>query len=261
MKWTKPVISIFCVCLCVFFGALIVYLQQKSPVHVGTIENSYPFHFSDAEGDSLGMNVDLINGLNSASFHEIDLSAYPKNRLLEKFLNQEIDVLMGPSLEGSILEKYVTALGPGYAGPDILILTRNNVQIRSWENLSKRRVCLQLEEGIGEALIDEYQLKPVLFKTNEMALNALKNGRCAAFLQSTLSLDIVDKTFGATYTFLSLDENKHYFYCLKENRSCQKVMGQVLTSFMKTDAFRKILLRWRFYQFQKTQNSLVQREP
>lgn len=214
-------------------------------IKVGVILNQYPFVFTSEKGQNIGLDIDIASEIKESHKTQVTIHKVQREEALQKLLYGDIDALMISALAGERYKTILEAVEPSYASFPLIVLSRRDIVIHSWEDLRNKRVCSILGSGINDVLLTTYDAEPLLFKENSSALDALKNGRCYAFLQKSISSDLVDKTSSAfNHGFLKTHLNQYHFYYRKDDHKVRDFLEEAMADLRARKVLDRLLNDW-----------------
>ena len=149
---------------------------------VGVKADYRPYGYLDPNGDIVGIEPDLAQ--DAADTLGVELELVPvvaSNRM--QFLEQgKIDVMIATMSDTAERRGVVDIIDPDYYSSGTNILARKESEFSSWEDLEGAPVCGVQGAFYNRKTEEEYGAEIVGFTGTSEALNALQQGRCAAFV-------------------------------------------------------------------------------
>ncbi|RDD61410.1 transporter substrate-binding domain-containing protein [Ferruginivarius sediminum] len=157
-------------------------VMERGTLVVGVKADYKPYGFLNPDGDIVGIEPDLAQDVADTLGVELELvPVVASNRM--QFLDQgKIDLMIATMTDRPDRRKVVNILNPDYYSSGTNIIARKSAEFDEWEDLEGVPVC-----GIQGAFYNrktqrEFGAKIVGFTGTSEALNALQQGRCAAFV-------------------------------------------------------------------------------
>lgn len=157
-------------------------IEERGKLIVGVKADYKPYGFLNPDGEIVGIEPELARDV--ADLLGVDLELVPvvaSNRM--QFLDQgKIDLMIATMTDRPDRRKVVKILNPDYYSSGTNIMAPKSAEFESWEDLDGVPVC-----GIQGAFYNrktqrEFGAEIVGFTGTSEVLNALKQGRCAAFV-------------------------------------------------------------------------------
>ena len=195
MKWRRvvPMLIVFGIMTLVFWSregmaGTLQDVKARGVLIAGVRTDLVPFGFLDAKGMNRGFDVDIAHVLAKALFGKEDAVQFvPVTRSNGRdFLNEKkIDVLLGgltPESHQRGVDNSIPYFESGY-----LILARDDSKIARYQDLAGKNVATILDSTADSALRELVpQANRVVFKRHSEALDALKDRRVDAFVDTAL---------------------------------------------------------------------------
>ena len=157
-------------------------IKNRGTLIVGVKADYRPYGFRDAEGNIVGLEVDLAMDVAKKLGVELDpVPVISANRL--QFLSQgAVDLLIATMADRQDRRKVVRIIEPPYYSSGTNIMSRKKARIKAWEDLREQPVC-----GIEGAFYNRktrkaFRARILNFKGTAEVLDALDRQRCVAFV-------------------------------------------------------------------------------
>ena len=155
---------------------------QRGTLVVGVKADYKPYGYLDPDGNIVGIEPDLAK--DAADALGVKLKLVPvvaSNRM--QFLEQgKIDIMIATMTDTAERRNVVNILNPDYYSSGTNIMARKKSNFSKWNDLDGVPVCGVQGAFYNEKTAREFGAKIVAFTGTSEALNALKQGRCAAFV-------------------------------------------------------------------------------
>ncbi len=193
-------LSLFTVCVVVGWAAVASSAQaactndtlkkvlERGKIVVGVKADYKPWGFRDPSGKIVGMEVDMANDVGEALGVEVDtVPVQSSNRM--QFLQQgKVDIFIATMSDRSDRRKVVGIPEPPYYTSGTNVLAAKKVGLKSWNDLEGKPVCGKQGAFYNKIVAKRYGAKIVAFVGNAEAKQALKDGRCVAWVYDDASI-------------------------------------------------------------------------
>jgi polar amino acid transport system substrate-binding protein len=157
-------------------------IKSRGKLIVGVKADYRPYGFRDANGNIVGLEVDLA--VNVAEKLGVELELIPvvsANRI--QFLRQgAIDLLIATMADRPDRREAVHIVDPPYYSSGTNLLSRRKTRITAWEDLRKQPVCGIEKAFYNRKIRKTFGAKILQFKGTAEVLDALDRDRCVAFV-------------------------------------------------------------------------------
>lgn len=155
---------------------------DRGRIVVGVKADYRPYGYLDQSGNIVGIEPDLAQDV--ADLLNVELELVPvvaSNRV--EFLDQgRIDLMIATMTDTAERRGTVDIIDPDYYSSGTNILARKTSSFKSWEDLDGAPVCGVQGAFYNRKTSEEFGAEIVGFTGTSEALNALEQGRCAAFV-------------------------------------------------------------------------------
>jgi len=166
------------------------HLQQileRGVVHVGVLGAFKPWSFPSPDGSMQGIEIDLAQSVADALGVKLEpVVVTSANRM--QFLQQgKIDVIIGGMYDTAERRKAVGIIEPAYwtSGPTLMAKTG---VIKDWKEIAGKPVCAKQGTFYNKQVETEYKATLVAFTGNTEGKEALRSGKCIAWLYDDASI-------------------------------------------------------------------------
>lgn len=157
-------------------------IEERGKIVVGVKADYRPYGYLDPDGNVVGIEPDLAQDV--ADTLGVDLEMIPvvaSNRM--QFLDQgKIDVMIATMTDTAERREVVNILDPDYYSSGTNIMARKESGFEKWEDLDGVPVCGVQGAFYNEKTAREFGADIIGFTGTSEVLNALDQGRCAAFV-------------------------------------------------------------------------------
>jgi polar amino acid transport system substrate-binding protein len=161
---------------------------ERGKVVVGVKADYKPWGFRDPSGKIVGMEVDMAQDV--ADTLGVKLEVVPvqsSNRM--QFLQQgKIDLMIATMSDRADRRKVVGVPEPNYYTSGTNVLAAKKHGFKKWQDLTGKPVCGKQGAFYNKIVEQRYGVKIVAFVGNAEAKQALKDGRCVAWVYDDSSI-------------------------------------------------------------------------
>lgn len=178
--------------VCVFMTALAVSgaatagdlgdVLESGTLTVGVKADYKPYGFLDTDGNIVGIEPDLAKDAADTLGVELELVAVVASNRMQFLEQGKIDVMIATMTDTDERRGVVNILDPDYYSSGTNIMARASSNFEKWEDLKGAPVCGVQGAFYNRKTEEEFGAEIVAFTGTSEALNALKQGRCAAFV-------------------------------------------------------------------------------
>lgn len=157
-------------------------IAERGKIIVGSKADYRPYGYLDEGGNIVGIEPDLARDVADTLGVELELVAVTASNRME-FLDQgKIDVLIGTMTDTAERRGVIDIIDPDYYSSGTNIMARKESNFESWEDLDGAPVCGIQGAFYNRKTSEEFGAEIVGFTGTSEVLEALKQGRCAAFV-------------------------------------------------------------------------------
>ena len=157
-------------------------VQKRGELVVGVKADYRPYGYLDPNGDIVGIEPDLAQDVADALGVDLKLVAVVASNRMQ-FLDQgRIDLMIATMTDTAERRNVVNILNPDYYSSGTNIIARKKSNFEQWDDLDGAPVCGVQGAFYNEKTAREFGAEIVAFTGTSEALNALQQGRCAAFV-------------------------------------------------------------------------------
>jgi polar amino acid transport system substrate-binding protein len=176
-------------------------VRERGKIVVGVKSDYKPWGFIDTDGKIVGLEIDLAQDVADALGVDLEVVAVQNlNRM--QFLEQgRIDLLIATMTDRKDRREVVGIVQPNYYSSGTNGLARKSLNLKSWEDLRDKPVCTKQGNFFNKMMEEEFGLKIIAFTGNAEAKQALRDGRCLAWLSDDTSIqgDLQDPAWSEEY--------------------------------------------------------------
>lgn len=157
-------------------------IQERGKLIVGSKADYKPYGYLDPDGNIVGIEPDLAQDVADTLGVELELvPVVASNRM--QFLEQgKIDIMIATMTDTAERREVVNILDPDYYSSGTNIMARKSANFEEWDDLDGVPVCGVQGAFYNRKTSEEFGAEIIGFTGTSEVLNALKQGRCAAFV-------------------------------------------------------------------------------
>ena len=226
-----------------------VAAQQKKELIVGTEPSFAPFEFPDGkDGEITGFDMDLIKAMaKKMGYEKVTIKGMGFDALIPAMNAGNIDVIISGMSITDARKKQVLFTDPYYESGLMVIVKKDNNEIKSFDDLKGKRIGVQLgTTGAQEAEKIE-GAKVTNFDTSDLACIELKNGNVDAVISDLPVLQYFLKQKGSSYAKAVGTPKKGDFYGIaapKDKKDLVDGMNKALKELKDSGEYKKIYTKW-----------------
>jgi len=158
------------------------WIKNHPRIRFGVDPEFAPFEYITSDGLFQGMTSEYIEILNKRLGLNMQLVKYNSwKEVIEKAINKELDVLPCVCITHS-RKKYLNFSMP-YINFHRAIITRSDIPfLTGIQDIENMKVAVQLNSSHEDYLLENTNIKPIIYPTLKKALLATSNGRVQAFI-------------------------------------------------------------------------------
>jgi polar amino acid transport system substrate-binding protein len=157
-------------------------VMESGTLTVGVKADYKPYGYLDSDGNIVGIEPDLAQDVADTLGVDLELVAVVASNRMQ-FLDQgKIDVMIATMTDTAERREVVNILNPDYYSSGTNIMARKASDFETWDDLEGAPVCGVQGAFYNRKTSEEFGAEIVGFTGTSEALNALRQGRCAAFV-------------------------------------------------------------------------------
>ncbi len=160
---------------------------ERGKVVVGVKADYKPWGFRDSDGSLVGMEIDMAKDVAAALGVELELVPVQSSNRMQFLEQGKIDLMIATMSDRSDRRKVVGIPEPNYYTSGTNVLAKQGV-VSKWEDLSGKPVCGKQGAFYNKIVSQRYDAKVVAFVNNAEAKQALRDGKCIAWVYDDSSI-------------------------------------------------------------------------
>ena len=223
--------------------------QQKKELIVGTEPSFAPFEFPDGkDGEITGFDMDLIKAMaKKMGYEKVTIKGMGFDALIPAMNAGNIDVIISGMSITDARKKQVLFTDPYYESGLMVIVKKDNNEIKSFDDLKGKRIGVQLGTTGAQESEKIEGAKVTNFDTSDLACIELKNGNVDAVISDLPVLQYFLKQKGSSYAKAVGTPKKGDFYGIaapKDKKDLVDGMNKALKELKDSGEYKKIYTKW-----------------
>lgn len=162
-------------------------VMERGKLVVGVKADYKPWGYRDSSGSIIGMEVDMAKDVADAMGVELELVAVQSSNRMQFLQQGKIDLMIATMSDKADRRKIVGITDPNYYTSGTNVLAKKGV-VSSWQDLNGKPVCGKQGAFYNKIVAQRYGAEIVAFVGNAEAKQALKDGRCIAWVYDDSSI-------------------------------------------------------------------------
>lgn len=155
---------------------------ESGTLTVGVKADYKPYGYLDSDGNVVGIEPDLAQDAADVLGVDLELIEVVASNRMEFLEQGRIDVMIATMTDTNERRGVVEILNPDYYSSGTNILARESSEFSDWSDLDGAPVCGVQGAFYNRKTEEDFGADIVGFTGTSEALNALQQGRCAAFV-------------------------------------------------------------------------------
>jgi polar amino acid transport system substrate-binding protein len=166
---------------------------ERGVVAVGVKADAKPWGFRETSGNIVGLEIDMAQDVANALGVKLELVPVQSSNRIQFLEQGKIDLMIATMSDLPERRKVVGIVDPNYYASGTNVLARKGA-VTKWEDLRNKPVCGKQGAFHNKAAEQRYGAKVMAFVGNAEAKQALKDGKCVAWLyeDSSIATDLMD---------------------------------------------------------------------
>lgn len=163
-------------------------VMKRGNVVVGVKADYKPWGFRDTSGKIVGMEADMAQDVADALGVNLELVAVQSSNRMQFLQQGKIDLMIATMSDRTDRRKVVGIVEPNYYTSGTNVLAKKSAGLKKWAQLKNKPVCGKQGAFYNKQVSQKYGAKIVAFVGNAEAKQALKDGRCVAWVYDDSSI-------------------------------------------------------------------------
>lgn len=160
---------------------------DRGKLVVGVKADTRPWGFRDSNGDLVGMEIDMAKDVAKALGVDLELVVVQSSNRMQFLQQGKTDLMIATMSDKADRRKIIGAIDPNYYTSGTNLMAKKGV-IKSWSDLNGKPVCGKQGAFYNKIVAQRYGAKIVAFVGNTEAKQALRNGKCVAWVYDDSSI-------------------------------------------------------------------------
>jgi polar amino acid transport system substrate-binding protein len=160
---------------------------ERGKLVVGVKADYKPWGFRDSSGNLVGMEIDMAQDVADALGVELELVPVQSSNRMQFLQQGKIDLMIATMSDKANRRKVVGIPSPNYYTSGTNVLAKKGV-VTSWADLNGKPVCGKQGAFYNKQVSQKYGAKIVAFVGNAEAKQALRDGKCVAWVYDDSSI-------------------------------------------------------------------------
>ncbi len=160
---------------------------ERGKLVVGVKADYKPWGFRDSSGNLVGMEIDMAQDVADALGVELELVPVQSSNRMQFLQQGKIDLMIATMSDKANRRKVVGIPSPNYYTSGTNVLAKKGV-VSSWADLKGKPVCGKQGAFYNKQVSQKYGAKIVAFVGNAEAKQALRDGKCVAWVYDDSSI-------------------------------------------------------------------------
>jgi polar amino acid transport system substrate-binding protein len=162
-------------------------VMKRGTLVVGVKADYKPWGFRDSSGKLVGMEIDMANDVAKALGVELKLVPVQSSNRMQFLQQGKIDLMIATMSDKANRRKVVGIPDPDYYTSGTNVLAKKGA-VKSWADLKGKPVCGKQGAFYNKQVSKKYGAKIVAFVGNAEAKQALRDGKCVAWVYDDSSI-------------------------------------------------------------------------
>ncbi|GBF25891.1 ABC transporter glutamine-binding protein GlnH [bacterium MnTg02] len=160
---------------------------SRGKLVVGVKADYKPWGFRDSSGKLVGMEIDLANDVAKALGVSLELVPVQSSNRMQFLQQGKIDLMIATMSDKANRRKVVGIPDPDYYSSGTNVLAKKGV-VKQWSDLKGKPVCGKQGAFYNKIVSSRHGAKIVAFVGNAEAKQALRDGKCVAWVYDDSSI-------------------------------------------------------------------------
>ncbi len=160
---------------------------KRGTLIVGVKADYKPWGFRDSDGKLVGMEIDMARDVADAMGVALELVPVQSSNRMQFLQQGKIDLMIATMSDKANRRKVVGIPQPNYYTSGTNVLAKKGV-VSSWADLKGKPVCGKQGAFYNKQVSQKYGAKIIAFVGNAEAKQALRDGKCVAWVYDDSSI-------------------------------------------------------------------------
>ena len=160
---------------------------ERGKIVVGVKADYKPWGFRDSNGNLVGMEIDMAKDVAKALGVEVEFVPVQSSNRMQFLQQGKIDLMIATMSDKANRRKVVGIPDPNYYTSGTNVLAKKGI-VKNWKDLAGKPVCGKQGAFYNKIVAKRYKAKIVAFVGNAEAKQALRDGKCMAWVYDDSSI-------------------------------------------------------------------------
>ncbi len=172
-------------------------IMSRGKVVVGVKADYKPWGFRNADGEIVGMEVDIARLAAEKMGVELELVAVQSSNRMQFLEQGKTDLSIATMSDRPDRRKIVGIIHPNHYTSGTNIMSPRALGFKSWEDLRGKNVCGKQGAFYNKVVTERYGVNVIAFTGNAEAKQALRDKKCVAWVydDSSIGSDLASGNF------------------------------------------------------------------
>jgi len=162
-------------------------VMERGKLVVGVKADYKPWGFRDSSGKLVGMEIDMAQDVADALGVKLELVPVQSSNRMQFLEQGKIDLMIATMSDKANRRKVVGIPQPNYYTSGTNVLAKKGM-VKSWADLKGKPVCGKQGAFYNKQVSQKYGAKIIAFVGNAEAKQALRDGKCVAWVYDDSSI-------------------------------------------------------------------------
>jgi len=160
---------------------------ERGTLVVGVKADYKPWGFRDSSGKLVGMEIDMAHDVANALGVKLEMVPVQSSNRMQFLQQGKIDLMIATMSDKANRRKVVGVPDPNYYTSGTNVLAKKGA-VKSWTDLKGKPVCGKQGAFYNKQVSQKYGAKIIAFVGNAEAKQALRDGKCVAWVYDDSSI-------------------------------------------------------------------------
>jgi polar amino acid transport system substrate-binding protein len=235
-------------------------IRAKGEIVIGVKTDLPPFGALDANGKSVGMEVDIAREMAESLGVRLRTQGVSTENRFQRLEQGAIDVVIATAGDTKERRKIATAIEPNYFAESVNVLLPLNSTAREWSDLRGKTLCALQGAFFNKPITQRHIIELQLYRSIRDAELALQDQRCVGFLYTEAALQYLIKQPDWSAYKLALPPTLPTPWAIYIKRSesgtaFERLLGDLVAQWHRDSTLIKIESHWQTRPSQFLQNA------
>ena len=163
-------------------------IMERGKVVVGVKADYKPWGFKNSDGEIVGMEIDMAQGVADTLGVELEAVAVQSSNRMQFLEQGKIDIMIATMSDRPDRREIVGIVGPNYYTSGTNVMAPRALGVVNWEDLRGKPVCGKQGAFYNTIIEERYGAEVTAFTGNAEAKQALRDKKCVAWVYDDSSI-------------------------------------------------------------------------